>query len=143
MTVADFETVWRWARDPRVNAFVGGSDVWTEEFTRSRVAESSTPGGFREWFIATDGDAIVGMGALMRPDDSTELGYWVDPDHWGRGIAGSILAELVAIATEEDRGLPLSAKIQAENTASARVAERAGFILHATGEEYNEYRRAV
>ncbi|WP_246132570.1 GNAT family N-acetyltransferase [Microbacterium mitrae] len=137
----DVKTVTRWSQDERVNRYVGGPSVWTVEFTRSRVLSAGGGDSFRRWYLASRGGDIVGMGAIMFPDESTELGYWVDPEHWGQGIAGQILDGMIAVAREADRGLPLSAQIQPANGASVRVAERAGFAWFASHDDFDEYRR--
>jgi RimJ/RimL family protein N-acetyltransferase len=51
------------------------------------------------------------------------VGYWLGPEHWGRGIASKALAEFLAI--DEER--PLHATVAAHNVASQRVLEKCGF----------------
>jgi RimJ/RimL family protein N-acetyltransferase len=59
------------------------------------------------------------------------LGYWLGEDFWGRGI----MTEAVAALTDFSfRNFPLrriSAEVFANNPASARVLEKAGFIFEA------------
>lgn len=142
ITADDIDTVMRWTQDPRVNQYVGGASLWTPEFTRMRVLSARGNEPFRRWYIVRDAGEVVGLGAIMFPDDSTELGYWVDPAHWGKGIAGEILARMIEMGRAEDRGLPLSAKIQPANGASVRVAERAGFAWFTAHDDFDEYRLA-
>lgn len=141
VTPDDVDTVMRWSQDERVNRYVGGASVWTPEFTKARVLSAGGGDTFRRWYLALDGEAVVGLGAIMFPDDVTELGYWVDPDRWGHGYAGQILDAMIEIARAEQRDVPLSAQIQPANGASVRVAERAGFAWFASHADFDEYRR--
>ncbi len=143
VTPNDVDTVMHWSQDERVNRYVGGPGVWTPEFTRERVLSADGSGSFRRWYIASSNGEIMGLGAIMFPDEATELGYWVDPEHWGNGIAGQILDAMIEVARAEGRGVPLSAQIQPANGASVRVAERAGFVWFASHADFDEYRRDV
>lgn len=52
------------------------------------------------------------------------VGYWIDRQMWGRGIASEALKRFVEIVTER----PLIATVAPHNAASRRVLEKAGFI---------------
>ncbi|WP_407911328.1 GNAT family N-acetyltransferase [Kitasatospora sp. NE20-6] len=56
------------------------------------------------------------------------LFYRLDPAHWGLGIAGEAARAVVAWSLRELPGLPLVARIRPANTASQRVALRAGLV---------------
>jgi RimJ/RimL family protein N-acetyltransferase len=56
-------------------------------------------------------------------DGERDVGYWIDREHWGTGIA---TAALTAFLTEvEER--PLFAHVAAHNVGSIRVLEKCGF----------------
>jgi RimJ/RimL family protein N-acetyltransferase len=91
----------------------------------------------RAWDPQTSGQASYGVleddrlvGALgLMPDgpSSAELAYWLRPQDRGRGIAWRSVGALTAWA---HRAVPLARiwlEIDPANTASIRVAERAGF----------------
>ena len=61
------------------------------------------------------------------------IGYFLGPDHWGLGLASDVLESLVA---DLDRGPPrrLFAGTDADNRASQRVLEKAGFIRVTNGD---------
>ena len=73
--------------------------------------------------IDLDGEAVGH--ALSWPSDGRRyVGYWIDRDYWGRGLATAALAEMVAELPER----PLHALVSTENVASIRVLEKCGFV---------------
>jgi RimJ/RimL family protein N-acetyltransferase len=72
---------------------------------------------------------MIGVGGLMlfpgwlEGGDVLNAYYRFEPEAWGRGFAG----ELVAAALAEAPPLPAIARVRPSNAPSARVAERAGF----------------
>ncbi len=70
-----------------------------------------------------DGGDVVGSAASFMMDGEREVTYWVERARWGRGIASAALALLLEEVTER----PLGARAAADNAASLRVLERAGF----------------
>ncbi len=82
--------------------------------------------------IAVDDVAVGGIGLMLHEDIervSAELGYWLGEPFWGRGIVSEAVAAFTdwAFAT-----FPLTrvyALPFAENAASARVLEKAGYVL--------------
>jgi ribosomal-protein-alanine N-acetyltransferase len=56
-----------------------------------------------------------------------EVGYWLLPQHWGNGIIPEVLPNVIAYLFEEKAVHRIEALVELENTASARVAEKAGF----------------
>ncbi len=83
-------------------------------------------------FVAENDDAVVGWGALSpyreRPAwlHTAEVAVYVAPERTGEGIGPALLAALVDAAREIGHHVLLS-QIVAENTASLRMTERAGF----------------
>lgn len=103
-------------------------------------------GDIDAWIDATDAQAQIrtitrnDTGALAgllllyaAGPDSPDLmvGYFLGPDHWGRGLASDMLAGLVAELDREPRRR-LVAGTEADNRASQRVLEKAGFRRDAT-----------
>ena len=82
--------------------------------------------------IELEGEAIGGVGVDRRTDirsGTGEIGYWVAEPFWGRGI-GTAAARFVS--DYAFRAFPivrLQATVFAENPASARVLEKAGYTL--------------
>lgn len=56
-----------------------------------------------------------------------EVGYWLLPRHWGKGIASEALLSVIKYWQEEKAIHRLEAFIEEGNTASIKLLERAGF----------------
>jgi ribosomal-protein-alanine N-acetyltransferase len=85
------------------------------------------------WCVEVDGEAAGAVGLEPLADIeyvSAELGYWLGRAHWGRGVMGGVVRAFVpwAFATQPEIerifALPF-----ADNTASRRVLEGAGFVV--------------
>jgi RimJ/RimL family protein N-acetyltransferase len=71
----------------------------------------------------------VGLYAIDRTTDTAEMGYWLRESARGQGYALEAV-RLLAKQAFDDLGMrQIEAHIGQENTASRRVAERAGFEL--------------
>ena len=105
-------------------------------YTRRDAAEflqratSDTPPA--DFAIEIDGRPAGGVGFVRGSDVerySAEIGYWLGEPFWGRGIATEALALVTSHAFEDWRLLRLFALPLAENLASRRVLEKAGYTL--------------
>jgi ribosomal-protein-alanine N-acetyltransferase len=81
-------------------------------------------------------DVPVGGVVLLRKDDveriSAEIGYWLGVAAWGRGLATSAVKAATAYAFDALELERVFAIANVRNTASARVLEKAGFVLEGT-----------
>jgi len=59
----------------------------------------------------------------------TEIGWWLAPDQWGRGLATEAARSVVRFAWDEARLPRLIAVVHRENAASAAVARKLGMEL--------------
>ncbi|MFB8088547.1 GNAT family N-acetyltransferase [Streptomyces sp. NPDC055992] len=126
-------------RDPAVRA--GSRAPVADEEAAGRWLSAQEEGratGLRHSFAVVDrelGDGPVGNVALSFPEPGSptaEVGYWTVAPARGRGIAPRALEALSAWAfgTFAERGLVrLELLHQVDNTASCRVAEKAGYGL--------------
>ncbi len=73
--------------------------------------------------IEHDG-SLVGTIGSYTAEARREITYWIDPERWGRGLAGAALDAF--LSAEPNR--PLFARVAAHNVASIRVITRAGFV---------------
>ena len=64
--------------------------------------------------------------------NSAEIGYVLNPDFWGKGLAKEAIMRLMAFGFAELRLHRLTARIMTQNTASKRVAEKCGMRHEAT-----------
>lgn len=80
--------------------------------------------------IATSREAVGGIG-LDRGADicrfSAELGYWLAEPFWGRGIMTEAVRHFTGWTFEHLEVFRVHASVFANNTASIRVLEKAGF----------------
>jgi ribosomal-protein-alanine N-acetyltransferase len=91
------------------------------------------------WVLA-DGDRIVGgmtlSNIVLGPFRSASLGYWIDAEYNGRGIATRAV-EFVCRTADEHLGLHrIEASTLIENVRSQRVLTKCGFRLIGTAPDY-------
>ena len=83
------------------------------------------------WVITLRGsDELIGAIGLTPGEDAdtAELGYWLSPSHWGRGITTEAAGPVVSFGFET-LGLPcLTSGYFMDNAASGRVLEKLGFV---------------
>lgn len=84
-----------------------------------RLAGKKTPVGF---FTAT------------RKPEASEIGYWVDPQFWGRGIAGHMIPQGVSLLADQG-ATAFIARALRNNTGSLKLLERNGFTTQGTDAE--------
>lgn len=87
--------------------------------------------------IRADG-RIVGSVARWFEDDVAEITTWVDPDHWGEGIA----TRAMRLFLDALRDRPLRARVAADNAASIAVLEKLGFRQVGTETSFANARNA-
>lgn len=84
------------------------------------------------WAIALEDSAVGGVGLQLGQDIervSAEIGYWLGRDHWGRGLATAALRAVTEHAFAQFELTRIFAVPFAENLASIRVLEKAGYVL--------------
>ena len=80
------------------------------------------------------GERVAGYISSWEQEERRLVGYWVDREYWGQGIATRALAEF--LVHEPIR--PLHAWIAEHNVASIRVLEKCGFRTVAHSEQAHE-----
>lgn len=107
-------------------------DFWTDEGQEADVARQLTAAaeGRTHSYLLWRGETVLGRAMLTNLVrghlQSAVVGYWVDHEHQGRGLATAFTERLV----EEARALGLhrlEAGTMTDNLASQRVLERCGF----------------
>jgi RimJ/RimL family protein N-acetyltransferase len=137
----------RLAQDPRVVRWVRDGRPWTDELIAARTGAALDGGpadapGAARWFVAELAGAPVALVVAMRRDDgSAEVGYWVDPDHWGGGIATAALGLALAVVPGLMRVDVLVARVHPDNGASAAVLGHHGFLRRGAVEGADLYVR--
>lgn len=69
------------------------------------------------------GGPMLGLISCFQRDGLDYVGYWIEREHWGKGLASRALALLLHEVTRR----PLYARVAATNPASLRVLTRHGF----------------
>ncbi len=136
-TDADTELVVSLTSMPEVMRFIGDGNVWSR--TRAEQLAGANGAHWRRhgfgWRAAFEREAAepIGVAALSFAGegsgvdaDEYEIGWWLHPSAWGRGLARE-----AAVAVRDDAferlGVPsLVARIQPANGASLHVAEAIG-----------------
>lgn len=138
-------TVRSWRRDdhPALVRFAGNRKIWLN--LRDRFPHPYTDAhaaAFLDGAIAAQpetvfaidvgGEAVGGVGVIPGVDVervAAELGYWVAEPFWGRGVATAAVRGVTGHAFQTLGLLRLFALPFADNLASRRVLEKAGYQL--------------
>ncbi|MEE4489328.1 GNAT family protein [Streptomyces sp. NPDC050529] len=122
---------------------------YTEEGQRERLAGALADrdaGRAMPWVLCDAQDRAVGAfnlnGMVLGPFRSATLGYWVDVDFAGRGLATAAVRLICELARDELRLHRVEAGTVLDNAASQRVLAKCGFeefglaprYLHINGE---------
>ena len=84
------------------------------------------------WAIEVEGEAAGGIGLEMQQDVervSAEIGYWLGRAHWGKGVMTEALSAVTVEAFRRFDLLRIFALPFADNAASIRVLQKAGYVL--------------
>src|SRR5258707_14200094 len=82
--------------------------------------------------IEIDGVAVGGIGVHPGEDvhrHTATVGYWLGEEFWGRGIMTEAVPAVIDFCFENFPLRRISAEVFANNPASARVLEKAGFAF--------------
>ncbi len=77
---------------------------------------------------------VAGNVVSFENSGEREVGYWIDGEYWGKGIATEALSQFLGQA---EARRPLHAAVARHNVGSIRVLEKCGFTI--VGEEDGEY----
>lgn len=129
MATTDTDFVARLAADERVTGFIGDGSTWSREYTVQRVEHALSDPAI-SWFIARRQKSPVGLFTATERGQATEIGYWIDPEYWGQGLAKAVVGEGLAQLQESGRSAFI-ARVDDSNIASLKVLARYGFIAQA------------
>jgi ribosomal-protein-alanine N-acetyltransferase len=74
----------------------------------------------------------VGIHPVGETAHTVELGYWIAPAEWGRGVATEAAAATLKLAFDDERVNRVQARVIEGNLASDRVLLKLGFHLEGT-----------
>ncbi|SHM48779.1 GNAT family N-acetyltransferase [Phytopseudomonas punonensis] len=88
------------------------------------------------WAVASrDGDLLMGACGFndwSHQHHSVDVGYWLLPDYWRRGLLSQALPAILRYAFRHMSVHRVHADIEPENIASCRLIEAQGFTLEGT-----------
>jgi ribosomal-protein-alanine N-acetyltransferase len=125
VTYADNRKIWINLRDRFPHPYTRQAG---REFLRTTLTQEPET----LFAIAVSGEAVGGIGFVMMTDVervSAEIGYWLAEPFWGRGIATEAVVAVTRYAIETYGFTRVFAVPFASNRASARVLEKAGYLL--------------
>ncbi|MCI3276134.1 ribosomal protein S18-alanine N-acetyltransferase [Streptomyces cylindrosporus] len=102
-------------------------DAWSRGMFWSELAHARGPEATRRYVVAEEGDRIVGYAGLAASGDLADIQtIAVARDHWGTGLGGLLLTELLRAATAfECAEVMLECRI--DNIRAQKLYERFGF----------------
>jgi len=131
-SVNDVESLVRHANDPRVTAFL--RDIFPHPYTHADAISWITRSSKDDLNLAVEvnGEAAGGIGCMPGSDVhriKAEMGFWIGAVHWGKGIATEAATAFSNDLLDMHGFLRIESHVFQNNSASARVLRKAGFIL--------------
>ena len=128
------------ADDERITRFMTSQFPYpyTGEDADAWIATCEVQDPPRSFAILIDGEVAGGVGCEPHGDIRTgtaEVGWWLAPQWWGRGIAAVAVRRYLAYCFDVLDLHRVEAGVFLSNPASARVAEEAGFTLEGIGRD--------
>ena len=107
---------------------------YTEKDAREYIALMLSAGNARNFSLAiiADGKVVGNIGAFRGGNihfRTAEMGYYIGEPYWGQGIGTSAVKQACEYIFEHSDVIRIFAEPFADNTASCRVLEKAGFQL--------------
>jgi [ribosomal protein S5]-alanine N-acetyltransferase len=137
LTDGDVDALWPYVSDPEFPKYMSWTAHTDKAQTREFIARVTAATANNEgvtWAIVHEG-AVIGTVGLDRVQwqmrawriDRAELGYWIAPPMWGKGLVTEAAHAVVTFGFENLGLHKITVGCIAENTASRRVIEKVGF----------------
>lgn len=119
------------ANDERIARFMSDQFPYpyTMEAATAWIERASLDDPPLQFATFVDGTLAGGLGGFLGTAERTgscEIGWWLNPDYWGRGITSGAVRALIDELFTTHELMRLWAPVMHPNRASARVAEKAG-----------------
>jgi RimJ/RimL family protein N-acetyltransferase len=134
-----------WGRQHKDGLLTAADDERIARYMTDRFPYPYTERDADEWLAICEGqdhplgfvllvDDVVagGLGSSTRDDvwtGSAEIGWWLSPPYWGRGITTAAVKRYIQYCFEALELHRVDAGVFVTNPASARVAEKVGMLL--------------
>ena len=129
VTPEDYQSVFRWCGDPRVNKFMiyplyrnaGEVRAWLE-------SKRDSPDEFDYGFVLKETGELIGEGGVFYhpEEDLWHIGYNLRPDFWGRGITTEAMRTIIDYARSVREVRIIEAFHAVDNPASGAVMRKLG-----------------
>lgn len=136
MLVSDARDMYEYAGRSDVTRYLTWNPHPDRTYTREYLQYIGTryaAGMFYDWAIVYGAEekmvGTCGFTSFNCPSDSAEVGYVLNPDYWGRGIAAEALSRVIRFGFEDLHLHRIEAKFMKGNDASLRVMERVGMTF--------------
>ena len=130
----DAESLARYANNRKI--WLAVRDLFPHPYTiqdaREFLQRTISEGSAMKFCIEIDGVAVAGIGVHPGEDvhrHTATVGYWLGEEFWGRGIMTEAVTVVTDFCFENFPLRRISAEAFANNPASARVLEKAGFTF--------------
>ncbi|MFN2541079.1 MAG: GNAT family N-acetyltransferase [Chthoniobacterales bacterium] len=130
----DAESLAKHANNRRV--WLGLRDLFPHPYTvedgKAFIQRTINDQPTKNFCIEIDGSAVGGIGLQLDEDvnrHTARFGYWLGEEFWGRGIMSEVVPVFVKYCFENFPLHRLYAEAYANNPSSARVLEKADFVL--------------
>jgi len=122
------------ATDPQVLQYIGNREPWSEERVRKFVEGGIAMSASRGWvlwpLICKDDAELIGFCGFnggFPPD--VEIGWWLRPAYWGRGLATEAATAVMDYGFTTFGFPRLISVAQPANKRSLRVMEKLGMVF--------------
>ncbi len=143
MSVYDSKDMYDYARRPEVTKYL----LWHEHESEQQsyehlcyIADAYKRGDYYDWGVTlTDSGKMIGTCGYTSFDfehGRVEIGYVLNPDFWGQGIATEAVSALTEFAFKELNANRVEIHFIEGNNASLKVAEKCGMTLEGYLKQY-------
>ena len=136
MMVLDTYDMYEYACRPDVTKYLTWFPHPDREYTREYLqylGNRYSAGMFYDWAVIYEPDCKMvgtcGFTAFNCTSDSAEVGYVLNPEYWGKGIATEALTRVLRFAFEELKLNRVEARFMEDNDRSRRVMEKVGMTF--------------
>ncbi|SDG10451.1 ribosomal-protein-alanine N-acetyltransferase [Pedobacter terrae] len=106
--------------------------IWFDEIQKN---------GTGIWWAICDKERLtflggIGLNDLNKSDQKAEIGFWLLPEHWGKGIVKEVANPICNYAFENLGLRKIEAMVETENENSKKVLKKIGFDYQETLKGY-------
>jgi RimJ/RimL family protein N-acetyltransferase len=117
--------------DPRVLKYIGNAEPWSDDRLKNFVnggIEHAKTRGWVLWPLIYKADSnligFCGFNSAFAPED--EIGWWLLPDYWGRGLATEAAKAVLEYGFRTFKFPRVISVAQPANTPSTRIMQKLG-----------------